>query len=171
VSDARIRPTSIDDAEALKSLRIEALRSHPLAFTADLPDTESKPIEWWQERAARGGGEGSEVILVADAQGRLVGMSGIYTPTQPKLAHSGIVWGVYVRSEFRRRGIGKALLQACVDWARGKKLVMLRLSVAAGNFSAERCYQGSGFVTYGVEPMAIQLDGRFYDETLMAIRL
>jgi GNAT superfamily N-acetyltransferase len=109
--------------------------------------------------------------MVAELDGQLIGMAGVYTPAQPKLAHSGTIWGVFVRPDFRADGVGTKLVRACIDWARAKKYVMLKLSVAEQNHSAERCYKKIGFVTYGIEPLAIQLDGKFYNETHMALKL
>jgi GNAT superfamily N-acetyltransferase len=81
------------------------------------------------------------------------------------------VWGVYVREAFRRRGVGERLVLACVDWARRRGLLVLKLSAVQGNGEAVRCYERCGFVAYGVEPAAVLWEGRLYDETLMALRL
>jgi ribosomal protein S18 acetylase RimI-like enzyme len=171
-SDILIRPVVPEDAESLRELRLEALRRHPLAFTADLAEAERRPPDAWREQVARSTGDGADVIVVAQAaDGALAGMSGVYTPPQPKLAHLGTVWGVYVREAFRGRGAGEALLRACVEWARKKGLAGLRLSVVEGNDAALRCYERCGFVRYGVEPIAVQWEGRPYDEVLLALRL
>ena len=172
-----IRPVTVADAEALRTLRIEALRLHPISFTADLGETESRPPDAWREQIAGTGPAAGNAIFVADAGAGvgLVGMAGVYTPAQPKLAHVGTVWGVYVRKTHRGRGVGRKLIEACVDWARNKALVGLRLSAveqeADENGAARRCYESCGFVAYGVEPHAVRYEGRLYDETLMALRL
>ena len=169
--DVRIRPTTRADAPRLRELRLEALRGNPLAFTADLAESENKPAEHWDELAARGTGAGKEVIVVAEAGGEFVGMTGVYTPPQPKLAHAGSIWGVYVRESARGRGIGEAMVHAALDWARAKQLKTVRLSVVATNHWAKRCYERCGFTVYGVEPMAVQWEGQFYDEFLLICRL
>ena len=79
--------------------------------------------------------------------------------------------GVYVRESFRRRGVGEALIRAAIDWARHKGLVGLRLSSVQGNDGSLRLYERCGFVAYGVEPQAVQWEGKLYDETLLAMRL
>jgi RimJ/RimL family protein N-acetyltransferase len=170
-SDVRIRPTIRADGPLLREMRLEALRGNPLAFTADLAESESRPAEHWSDLAARGAGAGREVIVVAEAGGELVGMTGVFTPQQPKLAHSGTIWGVYVREASRGRGISEAMVNAALDWAREKKLKTVRLAVVATNHWAKRCYERCGFEVYGVEPMAVQWEGQFYDEFLMVCRL
>jgi ribosomal protein S18 acetylase RimI-like enzyme len=171
-ADIIIRPIRTDDLDAFRAMRIEAVRDYPLAFTADLAETQGRPDEWWIDLVARNAGDGSSVIMVADAGGgRLAGMTGVWTPTAPKLAHAGGVWGVYVRPDFRGRGVGERLLRACIEWARTKELVTLKLSVAAANEVARRCYERVGFTAYGVEPLAIRWEGEFHDEIHMILRL
>ena len=166
-----IRPITPADAAAFRELRLEALRTCPLAFTADLAAAEAQPPEHWQERAAAATGEGSQVVMLAEDGGRLVGMTGVYTESAPKVAHIGNVWGVYVRQSHRGRGVGERLMHAAINWARGKGLLLLKLGVETGNAPAIRCYERCGFAIYGTEPMAIRWEGKFYDEHLMALRL
>ena len=168
-----IRPVHPADLAAFRAMRLEAVRDYPLAFTADLAETSARPIEWWRDLISRNGGDGTaSVVMVADAgEGGLAGMTGLFSPTQPKLAHAATIWGVYVRPSFRGRGIGEQLLRACIDWARAKNFTTVKLSVVEGNEFARRCYERVGFTPYGVEPLAVQWEGKLYDETLMAIRL
>lgn len=166
-----LRPIRPADAEVLANLRIAVLRECPIALTADLDETLSRPAEWWQEWATRSTGEGRELIMVADAGDVLAGMAGVRSQKNPKLAHGGDVWGVYVRPDFRRQGLGEALLRGCIDWARAKGLLILRLGVAEGNDTASRCYERCGFQVYGVDPQVIRWQGRLYDEFLMFLRL
>ena len=167
-----VRPVTPTDVAALRELRLEALRLHPVALTADRAQEEARPAADWHDLVGRSGGDGREIVVVADAGGNgLAGMAGVYTAKQPKLAHVGTVWGMYVREPFRGRGVGQALLRECVEWARTKGLVTLKLWVTDGNAAATRCYERCGFVRHGVEPLAVQWEGLFYDEALMVLRL
>jgi RimJ/RimL family protein N-acetyltransferase len=49
--------------------------------------------------------------------------------------------------------------------------VELQLSVTVGNAPAQRLYRRMGFSVYGVERRSLKVDGRFYDEELMAFDL
>jgi RimJ/RimL family protein N-acetyltransferase len=170
--DIFMRPIRLDDLERFRAMRIEAVRDYPLAFTADLATTMARTADAWREQVAGAAGDGAGVIMLADAGANgLAGMAGVFTPPQPKLAHAGTVWGVYVRPEFRGRGTGERLVRACIEWARAKPLVALKISVVAGNNAARRCYERCGFVTYGTEPVAVRWEGKLYDEHLLAMRL
>src|SRR5688572_28487168 len=104
--DIRIRLIRLDDLDAFRAMRIEAVRDCPLAFTADLAMTESRTIDEWRAQVARSIGDGRDVIMLADAGARgLAGMTGVFTMEQPKLAHVGTILGVYVRPAFRGRGV------------------------------------------------------------------
>jgi GNAT superfamily N-acetyltransferase len=163
-----IRPIRADEAEALRDIRLAALADCPTSFTADFND--EKDRNPWLDRAQQGTGDGKDLILLAEADGQIVGMTGVLGHSNAKLRHNGIVWGVYVRPVYRAQGIGHRLLQAAIAWGREKRLVKLVLSVTVGN-PARKLYERLGFVEYGVEPMAVRWEGRFYDEAQMVLRL
>ena len=48
---------------------------------------------------------------------------------------------------------------------------LVLIVVAKGNESAFRLYRSAGFVEYGAEPHARKIDGRYYDDILMATDL
>lgn len=168
---SRIRPVRDTDLAAMRVLRLEALRFHPLAFTADLSEAEARTDAEWLAWMRGRGGDADALMVAEAADGRLIGMTGIYTPPEPKLRHSGVIWGVYVREAYRRQGIGSALLRACLDWAASHGLRLVRLSSIADNPAARASYERAGFVPYGVEPDAVMYEGRYYDEVLMYRRV
>ena len=57
-----------------------------------------------------------------------------------------------VRPEFRRRGIGRALVGRAADWAREQGAENLFLEVAVDNPSAETLYRAFGFAEAGRRP-------------------
>ena len=50
--------------------------------------------------------------------------------------------------EQRGRGIGRALISACEDWARGRGLKVMMIGVLARNPRAHAIYRGAGFTDY-----------------------
>lgn len=82
--------------------------------------------------------------------------------------HRGVVWGVYIKPKYRGRKIGDLLMQAIIEEA--KTIVeQLQLSAHTENHGALRLYQRHGFETYGIEPRAIKVGKRYYDECLMIL--
>ena len=153
------------DAEAFRELRLEGLNKHPEAFGASWDEEASLPISSFVKRL-----ENSAVFGVRDAGRSLDGVVGFYVIKGAKQFHKGVLWGMYVRPEARNIGIGRALVQQVIAYA--KPLVEeLRLTVASSNAVACRLYSQAGFERYGVEPRALKVGGNYLDEDLMALRL
>jgi [ribosomal protein S18]-alanine N-acetyltransferase len=60
------------------------------------------------------------------------------------------VEGLFVERAYRRRGIGGALIAACMAWARTAGASTMRLEVRASNVAALALYQRYGFSAAGV---------------------
>ena len=147
-----IRRLTPADAAAFRALRLEAMRAEPFSFASTLAEEEARPDGWFGERLAEGGVFGA---LVA---GELVGMAGLSAQTSVKQRHKGHVWGMYVRAPARGLGLGRGLLEALLDHARGR-VALVQLVVVSTNASAVRLYESLGFQTWGVEPAALRHGG------------
>jgi [ribosomal protein S18]-alanine N-acetyltransferase len=82
--------------------------------------------------------------LVAAADGKLIGSIHVETSR-----HGFGEIGMAVAREWRGRGVGSALLQAAIDWARAQGLHKLSLSVFPHNTTAIALYRKFGFVEEG----------------------
>jgi RimJ/RimL family protein N-acetyltransferase len=167
-SEIIIRPASLGDAQALFTLRLEALQTQPEAFAADVEMTRARGVEAWKEQISHNQSDETGVVVVAREGKELIGMCGLGRGHWPKTRHSGIIWGVYVRPAWRGKHIAHAMLDECAKWATAHGLVVLKLGVVTTNQAAIHCYQHWGFSVYGTEPKANLVDGVFYDEYLMA---
>ena len=123
------------------------------------------------ENVRDGAGTGLGITYVAEADGKLVAMTGIYRSDGIKMRHRATIWGVYACSDWRGLGIADALIAACVGWARAQQLRLVTLSVVTTNAAAIRCYVRCGFSVYGMDPEVIYHDDVYYDELLMVHKL
>lgn len=162
-----IRAARVDDVEAFRELRLEALRTHPEAFGADYASELTRPLTYWTESLERATGDRA-VIILGTHQHALIGMVGVQRGFSAKTQHGGLIWGVYVRSAWRGQHLAEALLAAAMEWARTQGMQQVKLAVVTTNVAAMRCYLRCGFSVYGVEAHAISHAGRYYDELLMA---
>ena len=167
--DVTLRAAAPQDAMLYRKLRLEALRNHPTAFGADYEENLSRPESYWQERLRINDEE--EALFFAAHGRRLIGMTGIYRSLSKRHKHQATVRGVYVKEDWRGLHIAEALIGNCLEWARTKGVVIVRLGVAADNQPAIRCYERCGFVTYGLEAKALLHEGKYIDEYLMACDL
>ena len=164
-NEPAIRRVTEADVEALIDIRLEALQNHPVAFSADYENDLQRPLSEWLKRIGE-----SPTFMAWDGD-TAAGMAGIFSGRSSKTAHQGTIWGVYVRPAYRGRGLGGELVRRCLAWARenGKKIAYI--AAAGNNTAAIRCYERCGFSVFGLQPMAICVDGRYFDELLMAQKL
>jgi RimJ/RimL family protein N-acetyltransferase len=160
-----LRPGRESDAAAYRALRLEALRSHPEAFSADYAVSEARPMAYWKDRL-RSVGEDNTIVFAIHGES-LIGMCAIFRGDSPKTRHSATLVSVYLLPEWRGLGIAAEMIGRCTTWARERGITIVKLGVAAGNAAAIRCYARCGFTQYGVEPQAICVNGTMHDEVLM----
>ncbi len=155
-----IRAFTPDDAEAFRALRLEALSADPEAFGNAPADECLVPMETVAARLGAGHTFGA-------FHGALpVGMAGFLAESGEKRRHKGLVWGVYVRADWRGRGLAGRLVDRVMAHA-ASRVELLHLSVVAGNEAARRLYERKGFEAYGLERRALRLGDRYVDEILM----
>lgn len=163
------------DLPAYKALRDEMLAAHPEAFTSDAAAERARPASAYAERLGVDALPGADPAFFAFGAfwgERLVGAFACERDGRAKVRHAGHLIGMMVRPEARRAGLGRALLDACVDEVRRIGAIeMLTLSVTATNADAVRLYRRAGFVRYGTLPRAIRVDGRYHDKDLMVLTL
>lgn len=164
-----IRHAESSDLDSFRELRLKALKNHPTAFGADYEEALAYPNEHWPERLKMDGNK--EAIFLAEDNGPLVGMTGIFRHSSKKSQHESMIWGVYVRPEWRGQHLSERLLHSCLKWAKDQSLAIVKLAAVTTNQSAIRCYKNCGFTTYGTEPKALCHDGIYYDEYLMGIEV
>lgn len=160
-----VREAKPVDAIQFRELRLGALQDNPIAFTADYQKNSKHPLKYWEDMLTVQADEAT--IFLAGHKSSLLGMTGIARGSSPKTRHSAMIWGVYVKPEWRGLHIAEELITRCFAWSRSRKIVLLKLGVAVVNQSAIRCYERCGFKAYGTEPRAVFYEGNYYDELLM----
>ena len=160
-----IRKLTPLDTSALRALRLSALLANPTAFAGSFEDEAAQPVADTEQRLAA---RDDRAVLGAFVDDVLVGSIGINRETMAKLAHKAGIWGMHVAAEHRGTGIGQRLLREAISLAQTFEGVrQLTLYVNATNVGAIALYESLGFVTYGVEPCGMHVNGAFYDEHLM----
>ena len=89
----------------------------------------------------------------------------------PASAHVLEIKGLTVSPAHRRRGVGKALMHAAIEYARDAGARRLTLRVLSHNTAARDLYTACGFEIEGVLRGYFRLDGRYVDDVLMALPL
>ncbi len=110
-------------------------------------------------------------VFVAERDdGTLVGRLSVGRDPHPASAHVADV-GLMVAFDARRQGVGTALLQAAVEWAREAGIRKLELHVFPWNEAAIALYEAFGFEREGFRKGHYRRGGEFVDAILMAYEI
>ena len=105
--------------------------------------------------------------VVAVAGGRIVGFLHVEVSR-----HGFGDFGMLVDRDWRGRGVGSALIQAAIGWARSQGLHKLCLEVFAHNAAAIAVYRKSGFVEEGRRVKQYRrANGELWDSIIMGLAL
>jgi GNAT superfamily N-acetyltransferase len=130
-----------------RELRLSALADSPDAFGRTLAEERDRRDAEWESRLASAGDSRWNLALVAEVDGRPVGLAwGRIDPSAPDVANLYQMW---VAPDYRRLGTGQMLLEAVIAWARVKHACYLDLGVTCGNSPAVRLYMRAGFRPLG----------------------
>jgi GNAT superfamily N-acetyltransferase len=125
---------------------LRALADAPLAFGSTLAKEETYSDDLWRERAKRGADGVDSVTFVAERDGRWLGMA-TGLPRDPEMPDDPrpVLVAMFVAPEARGSGLGAALVDAVLSWARDRQADGLTLWVTASNEAAIALYERLGF--------------------------
>ena len=109
-------------------------------------------------------------VFVAEDEGKIVARLSLARDPHPASRHVADL-GLMVASSHRRRGVGTALLEESVAWARRVGVRKLELHVFPWNEPALRLYEAFGFEREGYRRRQYQRGGELVDAILMAFLL
>jgi GNAT superfamily N-acetyltransferase len=136
----RIQP---DQGELLRELRLRALQDAPDAFLENYDNASQKSIEHWQASAQKHAISSQAVNFFGFLNGELAGMAGAYIADDaPHIVNLCAMW---VAPEARQQGLGKALVNRVIDWAKQAQVSRVRLWVNRENSEAMVFYRCCGF--------------------------
>ena len=109
----------------------------------------------------------NEVEIIALVDGRVVGTAGVEAiGAKYKLRHRA-EFGVSVLKECWGLGIGRALMDACIECARQAGYAQLELDVVSANGGAVALYRSLGFEEYGRNPKGFRTRGGQWQELVL----
>lgn len=113
----------------------------------------------------------NSIFLLAEVEGQIVGVLNCRGGRRRAARHA-VTLGISVRRGWRDRGIGRALMERAVDWARGTGIVTrIELAVFARNERAIHLYKKFGFEEEGLCRKAVFREGHYHDNLIMALLL
>ncbi len=153
------------DATAYFELRGEALEREPFAFGSSPDDDRFRSVEAVREMLR----DPSHLVIGAFTP-ELAGAVGVRREMRAKLRHKAVLWGMYVRADSRRQGLGRRLVEEAIRVAREDGVVQLHLTATERAAAARTLYESLGFVVWGVEPSGLRVQGQDLAEYHMVLR-
>lgn len=164
-----IRTVTPDDAAVYQAVRLRSLQEHPEAFGSAYEDERNRSLPAVAERLQEAPGR---FTLGAWRAGALVGIVTFTQASGSKVCHRGGVGGMYVATEARGLGVGRALMTELIERAGNvPALEEIILAVTVGNPTARSIYLAAGFQPSHVEKRYIKVADRYYDIEWMTFRL
>ena len=160
------------DAEAFWNIRLRALRDNPESFGASYEEILERGIAGSTHSLRHKDIVAEDATFGAFDGKTLVGIANLIHEKEIKKHHKAVFGGMYVPQELRGQGIGKALLQAAIEYARTiEQLEQINLSVVLVSKEARLLFVSHGFETYGLERHALKLHDQYFDQELMTLWL
>ena len=141
IKSCRIDPVKI------AALRTESLRTDPGAFGEILETAEGRDSEEWEKWLAERNNGADRSIMVAESEGRYVGMTGVGLDRFSK--GRGFLWGVYVLPTCRGHGIALELLGTAHKWLASKGVGWVTAEVSGTNEGVFEFYHKAGYKVTG----------------------
>ncbi|WP_395022783.1 GNAT family N-acetyltransferase [Dongia sp.] len=136
-----VRPARPDDTEEIARIHVEAWRD---AYAALLPADYLARLNPKIEAARWSRTSRVESTLVADAQGEVAGYAIIGSARGRRGPGCGEVYALYVETDWREQGVGRALIEAAFDAFRRRGMTEAVIWCLEGNFAARGFYERCG---------------------------
>ncbi len=141
-----LKPISPDSVASFKAVRLCALQDTPSAFGSTYAKEARLTDEEWEQRVGQWHGDRSICYLAWDAD-QPCGIAAAFldrdNATEARLA------SMWVAPSHRRRGVGRLLVDGVIEWARGRRVQKMCLTVTSSNEVASRFYERIGFAKTG----------------------
>lgn len=156
-----IRDAVERDLAAIVDIHNAAIRGR--ISTAQLEEVSvAQRLPWFREHSAD-----IHPLWIAEKEGRVAGWLS-FQPFKKRSAYRGTAEiSVYVHEQFRRAGVGRALLEEAITRAASLKLSTLLGCIFAHNEASLRLFERAGFARWGLLPGVANVDGIARDVVIM----
>jgi GNAT superfamily N-acetyltransferase len=147
--DLTLRVAAADDWATYRDVRLAALKADPAVFGSRYEDELRRPETYWRQRVVL---EDGATFLAFDGDrcvGTATGAPWFDDHGADPLPGVLGLFGMWVRPDARGRGVGAALVEAVVGFARDHGWSTIQLLVSEGAPVPRRLYERCGFVDTG----------------------
>lgn len=146
----RLRKLQPHESSLLRELRLRALQDAPDSFRDTYADAAAQPPSYWKDLARSVTEPGRNAMFLAcEVDDEPIGSA--FALVDRARSRTGRVGGMWVDPRWRRQGIGNALLQAVIAWARERGFERLVLWCVASAVGPGALYRKAGFRETGIQ--------------------
>lgn len=112
------------------------------------------------------------LFLIGEIDGKIIGNCSVGVISRNKRFLHRAAMGIAICKDYWNKGIGKRMMQKCIEWCEEKGVEQLELEVVAENKRAISLYENLGFQIFGTKKHALKYaDGTYADEYFMVLFL
>jgi putative acetyltransferase len=162
-----VREATPADAAALLA-HLKALAAEPGINIPLAPDEITTTLDQEKSLLASIAEAPNAIMLVAEADGALVGELSLRAISPRRAVCHVATLGMSVKHDWRRKGVGRALMTEALAWAPTAGITRVELYVYARNAAAIALYEQLGFVVEGRRRNFIREGDAYLDDLVMA---
>jgi len=155
-----VRPAKLNDLNAITEIYNEAILTTVASFDIE-PKTDAEQRVWFANHGSK------RPILVAELDGIVVGWAALSEWSDRCTYSDTVEISIYVKEEFRRRGIGRRLLEAIIEEGEKVGLHTVIARITQGNDESIHLHKSVGFEHIGVMREVGRKFGKLLDVYLM----
>ncbi|MGQ7848731.1 GNAT family N-acetyltransferase [Granulosicoccus sp. 3-233] len=126
-----IRFVTSDDAEAFSALRRDVTRENPVAMGLSYDEELTRTLEDFKAQLSF---THPNAMFGSFVEGKLAATAAVgLTSRSPSSCHKMLMWGVLTSPAFRRRGLGRKLVESAIQHAFGNGIHRVNLQVYVPN--------------------------------------
>jgi RimJ/RimL family protein N-acetyltransferase len=166
------RSLSVDEADLLRNIRLEALKKHPEVYGVTYDETVTEDLDYW-ENCIKGTAQKhpSSVFGLFDPKGKLIGMTGVVSAREDSSGKTAKLCASYIKDDYKGNGLSKLLYQARLEWIASQPCFeKVIVSHRKSNVASQKANQAFGFSLTHEEPHEWS-DGSHEPEVMYELKL
>jgi RimJ/RimL family protein N-acetyltransferase len=161
-----VREATPADASALLA-HLKALAAEPGINIPLAPDEITTTLDQEKALLADMSASPRAIMLVAEAHGAIVGELSLKAISPRRAVQHVATLGMSVAADWRRKGVGRDLMAAALEWAPSAGIKRIELYVYARNTAAIALYEKCGFAVEGRRKAFIREGDSYLDDLVM----
>ena len=163
-----VKRASQKDWKKYKEIRLDALQKNPESFGRAHEEEKNRSESEWKDKLK----DKNRVTLLVLDRDNPIGLLGIIFESSTRVAHITDIISVYLKEEYRGRGISSQLMNEALEIIKARKTARkVKLHVTTNQLPAVNLYKKFGFRIVGELQKEMNVNGKHYNSYVMELLL